>query len=112
MSKLAPDVLISHALVRDTKQYDATRANFKAAIAGLIDKGHTVAAFESAADQPSIVFKDSESFLYWYENFYRIQGWFTKRRMFDSKSPASIRAKATLHHVPRLNHRILALPIA
>ena len=78
MPKSTPDVLISHSLVRDTKQYDATRANFKAAIAGLIEKGHTVAAFEDAADQPSIVFKDSESFLYWYENFYKIQGWFVQ----------------------------------
>lgn len=79
LKKEAADVFISHSLVRDTKQYDAARANFKQVIASLIDSGHKVAAFEDSTKQPSVIFKDSDSFLYWYENFYRLQGWFIQQ---------------------------------
>jgi hypothetical protein len=78
MNSKSAEVFISHSLVRDSKQFDASRANFKKAIAGIIDSGHKVAAFEDETTEPSIVFQDSESFVYWYENFYRIQGWFVQ----------------------------------
>lgn len=78
MNSKSAEIFISHSLVRDTKQLDAGRSNFKKAIAGIIDSGHTVAAFEDKTTEPSIVFQDSEAFVYWYENFYRIQGWFVQ----------------------------------
>ena len=71
----APEIFISHSIICDSKRLEGSRNHFKQAIIGLLKGGHTVAAFDKSADKPTIIFRDSASFDYWYENFVRIQGW-------------------------------------
>ena len=71
----SPEIFISHSIICNSKRLEGSRNHFKQAIIGLIKGGHTVAAFEKSTDKPTVIFRDSASFDYWYENFVRIQGW-------------------------------------
>lgn len=71
----SPEIFLSHSIICSSKRLDGSRNHFKQAIMGLIKGGHAVAAYEESTDKPTIIFRDSASFDYWYENFVRIQGW-------------------------------------
>lgn len=70
-----PVIYISNKVICDSKRVDGAKQHFKQAILGLLKAGYAVAAFDKSVQHPTLVFKDSNKFEYWYENFVKIQGW-------------------------------------
>ena len=70
-----PVVYISNKVICDSKRLEGAREHFKHAMLGLLKAGYSVAAYDKSVHSPTMVFKDTKGFEYWYENFVRIQGW-------------------------------------
>ena len=70
-----PVIYICNKVICDSKRLEGAREHFKQAMLGLLKAGYSVAAYDKTVQNPTMVFKDTKGFEYWYENFGRIQGW-------------------------------------
>lgn len=70
-----PVIYISNKVICDSKRLDGAREHFKHAMLGLLKAGYSIAAYDKSVQNPTMVFKDTKGFEYWYENFVRIHGW-------------------------------------